>query len=159
MSVKDTDLGWREIVKELTLFSELEVLIGFQGGNIGEVALIASYHEFGTTDGAGNLWIPARPFLSSAMDVGKEQIGKALDAALNAMVNRTQTAIQAASRLGLLGVSLVKKRILSSKEWAKSLELETVARKGSSKPLIDTAQMINSVTYAVKRGETVVAQG
>jgi hypothetical protein len=149
--VQDVDIGWRHIRKELFIFTQLEINIGFQGPSIGEVALIASYHEFGTEH------IPARPFLSSAIQEGEAAIGKGLEAALDAIIGGS-TAIVEASKLGLIAVALVKARILSSKEWAKELSRKTVKAKKSDKPLVDTAQMLNSVTYVVKRGEAIVAQ-
>lgn len=152
MSVKDTDLGFKRITAALTEFQELDIFIGFQGIH-GEVAAIAAHHEFGTEN------IEARPFLSSALEQGQERIGKALDAAFDTLIKGTDTAIGAAEKLGLLGVLLVKQRILSSPEWAKELDKKTIAAKGSTKPLVDTARMLNSVTYVVKRGETMVAQG
>ncbi len=152
MSVQDKDLGWASIQRELTLFGQLEIFIGFQGSDIGEVALIASYHEFGTRN------IPARPFLSSAIQAGQEAIGKGVDAAF-ASITSGGTALAEAMKLGLIAVKLVKARILSSPFWATALSAKTIRAKKSEKPLVDTAQMLNSVTFVVKRGGTVVAEG
>lgn len=153
MSVTDKDMGWQQIKRELTIFGQLEVWVGFQGGTAGEIVQIATFHEFGTVN------IPARPFLSSAMVVGQDAIGKAIEAAIDSIIRLTSTAIDAAKKLGILAVSLVKKRILASPEWAAPLSAKTIRAKKSSKPLVDTAQMLNSVTFVVKRGGTVVAQG
>ena len=151
-TVIDKDLGWERISRELKLFQQLDVVIGFQGIH-GEVAIIATYHEFGTED------IPARPFLRSAFEVAQEQIGKMMEEAVDAIILGTRTAIQAAERLGLFGINLVKKRINDSPAWAEELNALTIKIKGSTKPLVDTAQMLNSITYAIMQGKTQVAAG
>ncbi len=152
MTVEDKDRGWKRIKRELSIFNELEIFVGFQGED-GEVAEIAAFNEFGTET------IPARPFLRLAIDTNKSQIGKAFDEAFNSIVDRKATAIQAANRLGLFGVSIVKKQITTSTTWAEPNAPATIDRKGSSTPLVDTAQMLNSVTYVVRHKGSVVASG
>jgi hypothetical protein len=152
MAVQDIDRGFFRIRKQLKIFKDLEVLVGFQGIH-GEMALIATYHEFGTEN------MPARPFLRSAFEVAQDQVAKRIEKALNSILKGTKTAVQAASLLGLFGVNLVKKRIRDSPSWAEELSALTIALKGSTKPLIDTAQMLNSVTYVVEHNGTQVANG
>jgi len=152
MSVTDTDLGWKHIQRELRIFQELEIFIGFQGIH-GEVALVATHHEFGTED------MPARPFLRSAFDVAQAEIGKMVEKGVNSIMDDGKTALEAANKLGLFGVTLVKKRIQDSPAWAEELAAVTIKAKKSTKPLVDTAQMINSVTYVIKQNGEQVAAG
>ncbi len=159
--VTDTDLGFLNIRKELMAFEAMTLLIGYPGSEDGgnaDVAEIAAYQEFGTEDNDGNVLIPARPFLSSAMSENQDKIGKAIEQAIDSII-AGGTALAAYRRLGLFGVALVQQRIRDARTWAEPLSDATEAAKGSSLPLVDTAQMINSTTYVIKRGGTVVATG
>ena len=148
----EADLG--KMSKELKRFENLTILVGYQ--NVGSTDLavidIATFQEFGTLN------IPARPFLSSAMDNGHDEIGDGFEKAIDAILGGS-TAIKEAERLGILGVTLVKKRIIDSPSWAESLADVTIEAKGSSKPLVDIGEMLNSVTYTVNENDKVIASG
>lgn len=148
----DGDLD--DIIKQLKRFENFVVLVGWQdvGGTDLTVIDIATFHEFGTST------IPARPALSSAMDAGQKQIGDAFEAAIDFILGGGK-ALVAAERLGIFAVSLVKKRIVDSAAWAVPLQPSTRDAKGSSVPLIDTAEMLNSVTYTVNEDDSPIASG
>ena len=65
---------------------------------------------------------------------------------------------QAAARVGNYGASEVKKGIVSSSPGGQTfapLSPITIARKGSSKPLIDHGDLVGSITYQVIDSENV----
>lgn len=103
------------------------------------VALVAAVHEFGAP--AKN--IPARPFFRAAIAQNKDkwagQLAKAIEATSN-----TEGA------LDMVG-EVIKDDVRNSirdGDWAPN-KPKTAARKGFSKPLIDTAHMVNSVSHEV----------
>lgn len=147
-----------DIARELAIFEKIEILVGFQGPQAlraaedgATVVEIAVFNEFGTES------IPARPFLSSAMDMGQDQLSSLTADLLLKISGGDMKARAAAERLGILAQSLVRKRIVELDTPPNSAA--TVRLKDSSNPLIDTGQMMQSVTYVVREGSTAVAQG
>lgn len=109
------------------------------------IAEIGAIHEFG----APRANIPERPFLHPAMREGADQIERLSKVLLFELQNGETTKDVALESLGLLGVRLVQEKIREG-EFV-PLKPATIARKGSSKPLIDTGQMIQSVTFQIER--------
>ena len=141
------DSKWRKIlasVKEMTAERKVRVGVFDNGGmeNGVSIAEIAAFHEFGTST------IPERSFLRStfyghAAEELKQMCAKLTAAIVAGKMNESRA-------LGLLGTwaaAQVKKTIRSN--IAPALAPETIARKGSSVALIDTAQLLNSVTHVV----------
>lgn len=164
--VTDTDKGWRNIVEELTLFAKSDVYIGLNEGNFPKhldendqvgisMAAIGAVHEFGSRDGR----IPARPWLRSAVDSQRKQISDAIGDVYSEIVKQVRTATVGLNRLGLLGVNIVRTYMLVTGPaiWL-ALSPVTVDAKGSDKPLVDTGQLVGSVTYVIKTGKTTIAK-
>ena len=114
------------------------------------VAYVAAIQEFGYP--AGN--IPSRPFFRNAIsqnDDWKDLANKAM----NAVIGGRMELNQALNQMGLKMAADVKDSITDgSYEALKQSTLDArQSRKRTkgvaSKPLIDTAQMLQSVTYAV----------
>lgn len=122
--------------------------------NISEVAKIAVYQEFGTKrpdwkgqhPGRGKKrGIPARPFMSTSWDENVQKAYTLLDKLYDKVLQEKTNVKQALALVGEWFSDKVKKKI-------REIDLppnapSTIAKKGSSKPLIDTGQMINSVTH------------
>lgn len=131
------------------------VLIGFQEGSTTHsqvknnrkkegglsMAQIAAENEFGTRT------IPARPFLVPAFDENRDMVNNAILGEYNKILNGESTVKQSLKLLGVLGVSLVQKKIRSI--YFPQNSFRTIQEKGSSKPLIDFGQMIQSVKSKV----------
>ena len=108
--------------------------------------MVASFHEFG---GANNR-PPQRAFFRPTMDANRDEynalLGRLLDGALAFKLTLKQA-------LGLLGQRVqgdVKKAITDgSPDWP-PLAQSTIDRKGSTKPLIDTGNLRQSITYKVE---------
>jgi hypothetical protein len=109
------------------------------------IAQIGTIHEYG----APKANIPERPFLRPALRNGQPQLARASGKLLFEVQNGSLTKFAALSRLGLLGVRLVQENIVHGEFTP--LKPATIARKGSSKPLIDTGQMMQSVTYSIEQ--------
>lgn len=155
--VIDIDKGWRGILQRVVAAAQEKkmVTVGIQGseadedhGGISNVRL-AGVHEFGAEiqTSRGVIKIPERSFIRSTVDDNagyKEPIaalaGKVLIGAL--------TAGKALALLGEKVSSDMKRKIEKGIDPPNAQS--TIDAKGSKKPLIDTAQMKNSITYEVK---------
>jgi len=106
---------------------------------------LGAVHEFGSYSRN----IPARSFLRvPLMGHGKDIIKDCADVALQAFVDGDPK--KAYKVLGIAGEAVVQKAFETSGDgkWP-GLKPATIARKGSSMPLIDTGSLRRSVTSAV----------
>lgn len=92
--------------------------------------------------------IPARPFGSTLIPRYKEKIERVIRKELKAYVEGKQTLEAAYNRIGLACSGFMKDN-LTNGDWKPNAPF-TVFLKGSSRPLIDTGQMRQSITYVVK---------
>lgn len=98
-------------------------------------ALVAAANHFGTKR------IPARPFLDKGVEREKATIASDIAKTLAA----GKSPEEAIERAALLAVRGVQKQIDETLSPPNSKE--TIARKGSSHPLIDTGNMRQSISY------------
>jgi len=103
---------------------------------------VATFHEFGTVN------IPERSFLRGTIDANKAQLQSQTAALFRKVSSGEIEALKAIGILGLAIKSMVQKRIRTRIEPA--LDEKTIKRKGSSKALIDTGQLINSIQHKVE---------
>lgn len=147
--IQDRDRGLKKLMRHMKQARGMEVRVGVLGKKAAEPhegapeltnVDVARFHEFG-------LGVPKRSFLreTAAMNDAKikRNIGRASE-----MVIEGQHPRVVLSKFGLWFEGVVKKRIASGKGF-KPLAQSTIERKGSSKPLIDTGQLRNSVTSEV----------
>lgn len=148
--VKDIDLGWKRIKEELKLIDKSYTQIGIQkdaGEEDGQaIAAIGAYNEFGTER------IPSRPFMRSTFDEQRTKT-KAIIEHQYGKILKGETSVKRA--LGSIGEYMegeVKKKITTLKTPPNAPS--TIARKGSSNPLIDTGRMRASIRHieVLKRG-------
>lgn len=155
--VVDRDLGYNRIVEELEQFRESEILIGFQAGSVTHtqtkddrvqtpglsMPMIAARNEFGFEN------TPSRSFMRTSFDENQENIQRLIISQYNAVVDGERSTRQALGLIGQYMVGLIQKKIRQITSPPNSPV--TIAIKGSSKPLIDFGQMIQSVTYVVRK--------
>lgn len=141
-------LGWK-------FFLENEVVVGIpEEFNVGEAngftsAGLLYFHE----QGCPSHNIPPRPVLHPALaqaDV-KDQLETLMrEAAEAALVDgEVQTAKDNFEKAGMIGADACRAYILGGGLAPNAPS--TIAKKGSSKPLIDTGAMFGSINYAVRR--------
>lgn len=120
-----------------------QVKVGFPAGRVpGDIIERAIYNEFGTTR------IPERPFMRNAMIDNRGKY-EALMRADGARILKGQLTVEGAlNRLGLMAVGDIKDSIGSNVPPPNAPS--TVARKGSSRTLIDTGNMRQAVTFVVE---------
>lgn len=149
----DKDLGWTAMRRRVAEIEASHVRVGIVGDAANEsdggltVAEYGAVNEFGTDDGH----VPARPFLRPTFDDQREQLVEMGKKLIGAVIDGKMRTEQA---LGILGASLasaVKRRITSNVPPPNAPS--TVAKKGSSKTLIDTGRLLNAITWIVELGD------
>lgn len=108
------------------------------------LAEVAAAHEFGTDQ------IPQRSFIRATVDLKAAEI-TALQEKLAAQVAEGKITPEVAlERFGVTVQGMIQARIAEG--IGPALAPETIRRKGSSKPLVDTGQLRSSITYQVTPG-------
>lgn len=108
------------------------------------VAAVAATHEFGSQDGH----IPERSFLRSSMHANMAKYVAINKVGLRAVARGETTVEQAMNRLGTVAATDVQVQLRTG--VFTPLKPETIRRKGSDKPLIDTGQLRQSLTHEVR---------
>ena len=140
------------VMKQVNELSRLQVLIGIpastapRSGDPINNATLLYINEHGSP--AKN--IPARPSLgpaiNSMMNQAVSMLGQAADYQMHGEPAKAMNILHA---LGLAGQNAEKNKIISGPFVPNAPS--TIARKGSDRPLIDNAQMLNAVTYVVRK--------
>lgn len=139
-----------KFLREINELKSKKVFVGFQSGEAAEengtdVVDVAAYNELGTSR------IPSRPFLRNSVDNHKDKISAMCKNQVRKLV-KGATAEKCLKELGNFGVKLVQEEITNG-SFEPNAE-STIRKKGSSKPLIDTGRMRQSVHFVIKeRGE------
>lgn len=128
-----------------------QVKVGFPSGQASaDNVAKAIYNEFGTRGGAsGGGWggpIPERPFMRNAARANEGKYTAAMAASAEQIVKDANTG-PTLQKLGILAQGDIQAEITSLSSPPNSPV--TIARKGSSKPLIDTGEMRQAVTFKV----------
>lgn len=179
IDVEDRDLGFDSVRRELKWLEGKSVAIGWQGQSglesPGETAAtlvdIATFQEFGTRKD-GRKHIPPRPMLRLAFEESRAEIDAFIDRELGRVMTGEQKARRALNRIGLKGVAVLQAKIRKSPTWATALAESTIeartkpskksvaaVRGDPTKPLIDTAAMLNAVTWAILDEGRIIEQG
>lgn len=131
-----------------------KVKVGFpKGGASASNIQKAVWNEFGTRGGkSGGGWggpIPERPFLRNTMRNKKNSYTRAMSDSAPKILRAETTIPAVLSKLGVLAQGDIQSEITSLSTPPNSPV--TIARKGSSNPLIDTGAMRQAVTWKLDR--------
>lgn len=146
-----TDRVWRNLRDRIRKLGDFHVKVGVLDSNqphgLISMAELAAIHEFGAP--AAN--IPERSFIRRTFteEEGKAELRKITFGLAQNIVNDKMSLTQALEALGVWGANAVRRRVKMGL-WP-PLRPQTVKRKGSSAPLVDTGQLINSVTHKVAK--------
>lgn len=137
----------RQFQQMLRELNKLEVRIGFQHGEAAEedgtdICDIAAWNELGTVN------TPSRPFLRKSVDENEEKINRFLEEKKDDLI-RGASAEQVLKEIGIFQKDLIQEKITEG-DFVPNAQA-TIRKKGSSKPLIDSGRMRQSVNYVVKR--------
>lgn len=139
----DKDKGWKKLIAGLTKLNGKEAKVGLHADAVypdgKQVAHIGVINEFGA--GA----IPQRSFMRSTFDENENNWAKEFG---NLVKNGSTTSI---NKVGIIAAKGIVNKIYTGNFVPNAPS--TIAQKGSSKPLIDTSQMVVSIKSVVgKRG-------
>ena len=139
----------KKFYKEIEELKKLQVHVGFQHGDAtdedsgADLADIAMWNELGTVHS------PPRPFLRQSVDSNESRIKSACEAGLKALTRGEKTAKDVLEMLGVMQKGLIQNTIRNG-DFAPNAP-STIKKKGSSKPLIDSGRMRQSVNYVIKK--------
>jgi len=156
--VIDKDRGWKKIAAELKkAAAKPHVRVGFIGDSGGAthkespltVAGVAAIHEYGAPEQN----IPERSFIRGTIEAHSNEVRAFIDHQNKSVLFQKISVKEALGRLGLFMVALIKNRIVKEhvppplKE--STIQAKTRDGKTGEVPLVDTAQMLNSIRHQV----------
>jgi hypothetical protein len=155
---KIIDHGFAQTLKELDKLGHYFTKVGFPergeakeatrkgsgheiGTDISQIIQVVAVHEFG----APNKNIPERAFVRPSFDENYQALQEFKRLQWKLVTKGNQTAETGIKKIGEWMTARTKRKIQTG--HFEPLKEATIKRKGSARPLIDTAQMINSVQH------------
>ncbi len=154
----DSTAQWDGIYAQIEAMGAGTVRVGIVGPSASEMVPgtnltildIGLIHELGSRDGR----VPERSYLRSTLTEHRTaELAELQRKLARAIVERGMAVRQALGILGESAVSWVKETIRSRKTTGPGPQANkpaTIKRKGSDVPLVDTAQLINSISYEIE---------
>ena len=102
---------------------------------------LAAIHELG-------LGVPKRPFIEPSLKANRKKYLAYAGRQITPIIRRRQSLNNTWQTIGLMAVADIQKYMVTAQFTP--LAPATIRRKGSSKPLIDTGQIRQAITYRVK---------
>lgn len=133
--------AYRKLYNLLNKVDGASVSVGWFDGDI---ATIAAVQEFGSPKRN----IPPRPAVRQAFENHRGELAALQAKIARALVEGKLTEARAMQLLGMWAVGAIKATITSEGKFA-PLAPATIRAKGTAKPLIDTGQLVASVTFQV----------
>lgn len=151
MTVRVVDRGASRLLRAVSERGPMvEVgVIGAKGDEIHDntgdvtVAQVAEWMEFGTPT------VPARSWLRGAIDEHGTELERRIGIETRDVIAGRRSQAQALARVGIWIAGKIQERI--ARGIAPALAAGTIARKGSTTPLINTGQLRSSITSRVVR--------
>jgi phage gpG-like protein len=150
------DAVWRDIRERMKRTAAVKIgVLSSKGGDQPHDAgspltlvELAAVHEFGSPSRN----IPARSFIRRTFDLKKDAIERTIGALVRKIIHNQITYAKAFEILGAWGVAQVRVTITGGAGIPPRLKPATIARKGSSRPLVDTGRLLQSISYEVVWG-------
>lgn len=150
------DRMWRELKRKVDGVDRMRVRVGVlasKGGNAPveggppgfDLVALAATHEYGSSDGH----VPERSYLRRTFSVKQEVFAAASVKIARGLLSGKIGLEKAGNILGAIGATEVKKTITEGDGVPPELAESTKARKGSSRPLVDTGRLLNAITWEV----------
>ena len=140
----------RVIRQRVNALAGVKLTVGIHRGKMNQgvdVALYGSWNNFGTKNAMGWELIPERTFMRFAADrIADWMRTDAYKEVLRDVARGRITPQQAIARIGAQAVQITRKTIADSALYRPNSDI-TIARKGSTKPLIHSGTLIQTVNY------------
>lgn len=140
----------KELLKRLESLRNYDLLVGVpqsEGEREYNEEITNAQLMFIHSEGSPVNNIPPRPVIDITLKEEKSKINEKFKKIINNVLNNTNPK-QELERLGIYVVNKIKAKFGS--EELEPLKPQTIKAKGSDRPLIDTGQLRNSVTYIVR---------
>lgn len=136
-------------IQDFVRKSAVQILVGFPSNlqHVGDEGKAVPTSEIAKAMTYGTDKIPARPFLQEGIDSKKKEI-------FDELKRQTENAKKGHGnfdKLGTMCVGAIQEFVRG--DFYKNSEpnaQSTIDKKGSDRPLIDTGELVNSVTYLIK---------
>ena len=137
----------RRFLGQIEQLKKLQVQVGFQAGAAADedgvdIANIAMWNELGTSRS------PARPFMRKSVDENTDKI-KSMCARQLKRLPQGASAQDILEKIGVFQKGLIQRKIVDGTFEPNAPS--TIRKKGSSRPLIDTGRMRQSVNFIIRR--------
>ncbi|MFK5708608.1 hypothetical protein [Lysinibacillus boronitolerans] len=138
-----------QLIQSMRELAGYEIEVGIFGSDDSFYAMIAAVHEFGITirKERGSIVIPERSFLRSTFDERNGEWAKFVKKQLPKLLDGQMNARTICERLGAKMVGDIQKKLTQLDDPPNAPS--TIAKKGSSNPLIDNGILRRRVTYKV----------
>ncbi len=153
-NVKIDDRLWRELLAKAHELDKAHARVGVLGskaeqthGEAGDITMVElmAIHELGSP--AAN--IPERRPIRKTFEVKSQALAEFSEKLAREIVTKGMPVPRALGLLGTWGATQVKKTITEDEHLEPPLTAETVARKGSDRPLVDTGRLVGAISYEV----------
>ena len=138
---------WDRLKRELARANSLEVAVGLFSGKVNdkgkEVVEYATYNEFG-------IGVPSRPFMSISFDENISSINKTISEETSKILAGNSTVKTSLANIGKIHKDNIR-NVIENVNILPKLAESTVRKKKSTKTLIDTRALVDSVTYKVRK--------
>lgn len=172
--VIDVDLGWDKIKKEVSKLNNTSVNIGLFGDGQdpkSNLAYRGTIQEYGTPEGikvtekmrnflgamgfhlkkeTTKITIPPRPFTRNAFDSNRNKFAMYVQQRFALFIDNKISISVFLNSIGTLHIDHIKRSITGGK-WKENHSF-TIEQKGSTRPLVDNAEMLNGVKYKIEEG-------
>ena len=154
--VKDIDRGYKKAMDVISGLYSCYTSVGLHAGEKrkdgGDLPMIGSVHEFGVdkTVNGRRILIPERSWMRSWVDKNKKASADLAQVLYKQILDGKITVMQGVGLIGEFAVGGIQQNI--DKIMEPPLKPATIAKKGSSKPLIDSGQMKGSVEHKEHKG-------
>lgn len=156
--VVDKDRGRRDLMRRLRKTGKSFVKVGIFGNDASEPHAgsnksnveIAGFHEFGTNT------IPQRSYLRATVDAEETRIKNLQRKIARGIIKRRITEEKGLALIGEFLVGKMQKRIqggIPPKLKPATIRRKTVQGKKGTTPVIDTGQVVQSITWAIEKGK------
>jgi hypothetical protein len=147
-NVKVIDRGMEQFKRELERMRAAIVTVGLHqdsGSNKGvHIAEYAAYNEYGTEN------VPSRPFMRTTFDENVQSISQVMKEEYLKTQDGRSTASRGLNIVGLKYAEMIKETI-RSRNFLPRLKPATIkAKKGSTKTLVDSNEMVKAIKRKVK---------
>lgn len=149
-SLKVNDEAWRRIQRQVLAIAArgrgVKVGVMAAAGAPGDLLLIAAVHEYGSP----RRNIPERSFIRRTFREKKRQLDVVVTKVARAILKDRMSVDTGLNVIGVWMATQVKHTIASGPHIPPPLQPETIRRKGSDRPLVDTGRLLNSITWVVE---------